>query len=259
MAFDSYTKLVINFNGLDTANTYTAETGQTVTFAGTAQLDTAEKKYGASSLLLDGNSDYVTVPDSDDWQLDAGNGSPFTVDFWVYFNSVAGSSAFFSHSTDSTHKLYGFWSTDNNLYLGCANGAGVYSFYIQRAFTASAGQWYHIAYVRVNNDNGATAWRMFVDGVKATVSKTAGTNWNDNMPNFTGDFTIGVNATTYMNGWIDGFRISKGVARWTDDFTPPTAEFTGTSIGKVNGVSYASIGKVGGVAKASIGKISGVA
>jgi hypothetical protein len=46
-----YVKLLIQFNGIDGANTYTAETGQTVTFVGTAQLDTDQKKFGTASLL----------------------------------------------------------------------------------------------------------------------------------------------------------------------------------------------------------------
>jgi hypothetical protein len=71
---DSYTKLLVHFDGTDGARTHTAETGQTVTFAsGTAQLDTAQKKFGTASLFLDGDSDYVMVPDSDDFDLGASN------------------------------------------------------------------------------------------------------------------------------------------------------------------------------------------
>jgi hypothetical protein len=28
-----------------------------------------------------------------------------------------------------------------------------------------------------------------------------------------------------FNGWLDEFRISKGIARWTSNFTPPTAPY----------------------------------
>jgi hypothetical protein len=30
----------------------------------------------------------------------------------------------------------------------------------------------------------------------------------------------------YFNGWIDEVRISKGIARWTSNFTPPTAPYS---------------------------------
>jgi hypothetical protein len=31
---------------------------------------------------------------------------------------------------------------------------------------------------------------------------------------------------TALDGWIDEFRISKGIARWTEDFTPPTSAYS---------------------------------
>ena len=29
----------------------------------------------------------------------------------------------------------------------------------------------------------------------------------------------------YFNGWLDEFRVSKGIARWTANFTPPAAPY----------------------------------
>ena len=49
-------KLICSFDGADEATAFTAEIGGAFTFAGTAQLDTAQKKLGTASLLLDGNS-----------------------------------------------------------------------------------------------------------------------------------------------------------------------------------------------------------
>ena len=57
-----------------------------------------------------------------------------------------------------------------------------------------------------------------------------------------------------FNGYIDELRISKGIARWAADFTPPTSEYTGGWGGKVLGVS--SPAKVLGVS--SIAKVNGV-
>ena len=78
-------KLLSLFNGADEATTYTAETGQIVTFVATAQLDTAQKEIGSSSLLLDGSGDYCTVPDSADWTFGSGN---FTIDMWIRPHAV---------------------------------------------------------------------------------------------------------------------------------------------------------------------------
>lgn len=101
--YDSYDVLLIHFNGTDAATSYTAESGQTVTFAGTAQLDTDQKEFGASSLLLDGNSDYVTVPDATTWDFGTGN---FTIDFWVRFNSKTGAQYFISQYADASNYWY---------------------------------------------------------------------------------------------------------------------------------------------------------
>ena len=77
---DAYTKLCSHFNGADGATDYTDPVAGAATFGGTAQLDTAQKEFGTAALLLDGNSDYVTYPDSDDWSFGTGD---FTIDFWI--------------------------------------------------------------------------------------------------------------------------------------------------------------------------------
>ncbi len=85
---DSYTKLMIHFDGVDAATAdITATTGQTVSLEGNACLDTAQKTFGTASLLLDGTGDYATVQDHADWYFGA---DPFTIDFWFYENPVGG-------------------------------------------------------------------------------------------------------------------------------------------------------------------------
>ena len=96
---DSYTKALLHFDGADTSTTITDESGKTWTPAGTAQIDTAQYKW-TSSLLLDGNSDYISTPDHDDFNVGSGD---FTIDFWVRFNSVPGAggySCFFAQRTN---------------------------------------------------------------------------------------------------------------------------------------------------------------
>ena len=216
MAYDSYTKLLIKFNGADAATTHTAETGQTVTFAGTAQIDTAQKKLGISSLLLDGNSDYVTVPDSDDWTLGAGD---WSFDFWVRFNSLTGYQFFWGHYQDDSNAFSIFKTDTHKIHVGGRNGSGTdVGFETNSAVFSSANQWYHVEVSR----NGATNY-CFVDGVSQAITNLAafGTYVNVGaVPN------IGRYYATYyfMNGWIDNFRFSKGICRHTANFTPPVSE-----------------------------------
>ena len=78
--------------------------------------------------------------------------------------------------------------------------------------------WYHMALSREG-----TSMRWFVDGdLKDT--QTVSTDINPS----TDGLRIGApNYTSgeYINGWIEEFRFSKGVARYTANFTPPTAAY----------------------------------
>jgi hypothetical protein len=56
-----------------------------------AQIDTAQKPFGASSLLLDGTGDNVTAPDSADWNFGSGD---FTVEAAIRLPALPSSGNF---------------------------------------------------------------------------------------------------------------------------------------------------------------------
>jgi hypothetical protein len=89
---------------------------------------------------------------------------------------------------------------------------------ISAAQTFSTGVWYHVAYVR----NGSS-FRLFVDGTE----KTAGATISGTLFNGTAPFNVGRTAdgSNFLNGYIDDLRITKGVARYTANFTAPTKAF----------------------------------
>jgi hypothetical protein len=218
--YDDYTKLLCTFKGADGATTFTAETGQTVTFVGTAQIDNAQSKFGGTSLLLNGTTDYATLPDNDNWYFGTGD---FTIDCWVRWNTlpVGGSQKMFSQYQDM----------NNRFQLQVSEASGVYTLrfthYPNNATAdidfskVSSGlvvnTWYHIAVVRSGN-----SWYIFQDGVQQGTTETNANSILDN----TGLLYIGCrgDVTGLINGWIDEFRISKGIARWTANFTPPASQ-----------------------------------
>jgi hypothetical protein len=63
-----------------------------------------------------------------------------------------------------------------------------------------------------------------VDGVLGSAVDVTGVTANDSAYKFAvgcaGEYT-----TSPFNGSIDEFRFSKGIARWTANFTPPTSEY----------------------------------
>jgi len=215
---DEYTKLMLHFNGENGSTNIVddSDSNHSVTTYGTAKLSSAEERFGSASLLLDGINDYITVPDSDDWNFGAGD---FTMDFWVRFNSVASPCGFYDQAVNSSNMVYWAWyQTINTLYFGAFLGANCVGQW-GCSWSPSINTWYHIAVVR----NGSTPY-IFIDGVSKTltIDTAPGT-----FPDIAADPKIGyyVNNSYYMNGYIDEFRISKGIARWTTDFTPPSSEY----------------------------------
>ena len=191
---------------------YKGITHYAITFVGTAQLSTAQKKFGSSSLLLDGDSDYLTAPDNDDWFFGS---SSFTIDVWVRFSSVSVSQTIVGQSVDGNH----FWrlcASFNNSRLDFYEYQAGDITLVYGSWSPSVNTWYHIAAV-----NNAGTLKLYIDGtLLATGTYHSGTNMATPLKIGYGDYE-----TAYFNGWIDGLRVSKGIARWTADFTPPSAQY----------------------------------
>ena len=79
-------KLLLPFDGSNgaTSTTDSSNNNSTVTFVGTSQISTAQSKFGSSSMLFDGDSDYLTVTNSSFSSLSS-SGKSFTIEYWVYF------------------------------------------------------------------------------------------------------------------------------------------------------------------------------
>src|SRR3990167_8964163 len=184
---DGNTKLWSGFEGADAAVAYSDLIEGAYTFLGTAQLDTAQKANGSASLLLDGDSDYLTLPTSDSWNLAGGD---FTLECRVRFNALT---------------------------------AGTYPIFIARCYnTAGSGGWnvyYNVDTSRLNfyySTNGSNAIDLFVawtPSLNTSKPLSLGVDLNVSDAPIAGD---------YLNGWLDEVIISKGIARWTGDFTPST-------------------------------------
>ena len=214
--------LLLPFDGSDTATSTSDESdnSHTITFAGTAQLDTAQKKFGTASLLLDGDSDYIQVADHNSFDFGAGD---FTAECWIRFAAL-GNNTIFSHWANGTASSMSYYLTHFNssglLRLGYYLGSNLDASY---SWSPSTGTWYHIALER-----SGTTIKVYIDGtsvISASASTTALRDSED-------PFRVGVfnDASTgsptlewYFNGHIDDLRITKGIARYGTNFTPPTS------------------------------------
>ena len=177
---------------------------------GNAQVSTSVKKFGTGSMAFDGSGDYLFTPLKP--ELGYGTGD-FTIEFWAYPNNSTGVQVIVDQRAGSANR------TAPTIYL---NG-GALRYYTDNADritggSVSASQWSHIALSR-----SGSSTRLFINGTQTGSTITDTRNYIDS-PLYIGEASDGVGGAAF-NGYIDDLRITKGVARYTANFTPPTAPF----------------------------------
>lgn len=202
------TSLLLNFTN---AGIYDAATLNDLVTVGDAQVSTAQAKFGSSSMAFDGTGDWLTFPDSPVMQLGTGN---FTIEGWLYLPFLGTARGIVSKGTSTTG-----WSVGVNL-------LNQFTFaYTTSTLTAATaltmGQWVHFAVVRNGSATGNV--KIYFNGVlDATSGGAINDNFNQTSIGYVGADRVG---TSPMNGYIEDLRITKGYARYTANFTPPTAPF----------------------------------
>lgn len=215
VAWDTYTKLMLHGDGVDGSTTITDEIGKVATVLGNTQIDTAQFKFSTASIYFDGTGDSITFLDSADWAFGTGD---FTIDFWARFEVSGAGHTFFSQFVSSSEYTRFHLNNGNTLAFAHESSGNFISF--SSSWTPSLATWYHIALVR----NGTT-FTLYVDGVALVTTTDA-----DSIAEMTAVAEIGsFNATNYFQGWLDEYRVSKGIARWTANFTPPTVAYSASS------------------------------
>jgi hypothetical protein len=188
---------------------------KTVTAVGNAQISTAQSKFGGASIAFDGTGDYLTTPSNSSIHV---LGSDFTLEAWIRTNAAQNDFTILSTYNDAGSNTVGYivrlTSTAFRWFVGKGGPSSVVE---DRTFAFTSGQWYHIAVTSSSN-----VGRIFIDG-----SLQGATFDNSGTVNSTQTLQIGRTHTSTLdfNGYIDDLRITKGVARYTANFTPPTAPF----------------------------------
>lgn len=200
------TQLLLNFTNAGIIDNTGKNNLETV---GNAQIDTAVKKYGTGSLEFDGTGDWLLVPNSPDNQLGTGN---FTIEFWVYLNATGAVRGFVGKGDASTGWLVSLVSTNT---VRFTYGSST----ITSTGTLSGSTWHHIAVVR--EGTGTNQTKIYINGTNDGTG-TVSTDFNQTEVMYIGANRTGGDA---LNGFIDDLRITKGVARYTANFTAPTKEF----------------------------------
>jgi len=205
------TQLLLNYTNAGIPDATAKNVLETV---GNAQISTAQSKFGGSSMSFDGTGDYLTLT-ANPTNFAFGTGD-FTIEMWLYTNSVS-NSVFYDGRPAGTNGAYPMLYFISGFLYYWVNGANVIA---SGTAVLSTSTWYHIALCR-----SGTNTKLFLDGVQIGSTYTDSNNYlnTGNRP------WIGVNAnstnTSYLNGYIDDLRITKGYARYTTNFTPPTSAF----------------------------------
>jgi hypothetical protein len=200
----SGTSVLLNFTN---AGMYDARAISNLTGFGTAQASTTQAKWSPTSAYFNGSASYLTLPTNAAFTFGTGD---FTVECWVYLANVSGSKFILDMRPENTDGTYPV------LYM---NGASA-TWYINSAArltgTVAATTWTHIA---ISRSSGVS--KMFINGVQAGSNYTDATNYLSSAPAIgSARYPTGSNL---LNGYLQDFRITKGVARYTATFTPPTA------------------------------------
>ena len=231
-------ELLLPFEGAndDTSTTDESDSNHTVSFNGSADISTAQKKFGGSSLYLPGGSnDYINIAGSSDFNFGTDD---FTIEFWMYRTHTAYGVVVETRGGEDTTSTDGI-----TFYLG-SGGNNEMRVAVNRSNVIDINQdhqtndqWQHFAIVR----EGSTM-TLYIDGT-ARGSGSNSTNFNRTRPIRIGNFHGSGSGGIGFQGYIDDFRVTKGLARYTSNFTPPSAAHP-TSEG-ITENKY--IGQIGGI------------
>jgi len=223
----SSVSMLLHFDGADTSTTFTdsSSSPRTVTPVGNAQIKTAQSKFGGASGGFDGTGDYLTLDGSSGFAFGSGD---FTIEFWVYVTTLSVAQTLYSSNANGeVNGAYPSILLDNfePAIKYSLNGAYV----IQTTSTLAINTWYHVAAARAGSST-----KLFLNGVQEGVTFTDSTS----LLIGAGAPQIGrlpFNNTQFLNGYLDDMRVTKGVARYTANFTPPAEAFADTAAPNIVG------------------------
>lgn len=202
--------LLLQMDGSNGSTTFTdtSSYNRTVTPFGTAAISTNQSVFGSSSALFNGNGAYLTSPASSDWNL-SDNNVNVTIEFFMY------------KTADKQCTLVsadgGAWRVKNEA-SGTVSLQGPSNQSRETTTTYPLNTWLHVAVVRLGG-----IFTIYVGGV-AGVSGTLTPQNTNSAVLYIGRNPLAGNTWDYP-GYLDSLRITKGVARYSSNFTPPALPF----------------------------------
>lgn len=169
-----------------------------------AQISSSQSIFGGTSGYFAGVNINLSTPSTNAFAFGSGD---YTVECWMY-----------ETNTNLSFNLFAFSDNQDNVNLNW-NGAGTLSYNNGSSNgypSILPNVWYHIALVRRNG-----VVRVYVNGVVTLSQATTP------VTNSARSLYVGGNPAVFscFRGYIDEFRVTKGVARYTSNFSVPTKAF----------------------------------
>jgi len=203
---DGYTKSLLHFDGAASSTSFIDESKKIWTSRGPT-LNTDQKKFGVSAALFISNQ--IDTPANSDFSPGT---SDWTIDFWIFrCGDMANNATVVVADAGGTGWQITFGST-LNAFKFTSKATGTWANNIDSTTAIADITWTHFALVRY-----VDTLTMYINGTSAGSFNCAGLSFTE-----TGSvFVVGGG----LIGWIDEFRFSKGIARWTSNFTPPVSDY----------------------------------
>ena len=191
-----------------------SQRAEQVKLYGNTKSSTTQTKFLSSSIKVDGTGDYIIVNPKDGFDFGTGD---FTIETWVYTTSRADYNVLFDSRASAVAA---------NLIFGLTSTNGYPYYYTGTEYSAGSGSavalntWTHVALCR-----SGTTMKIFKDGTEV-LSRTDSSSLDGTSTTgvYIGSAVTGIGETF---GYLSDFRITKGLARYTSNFTAPTSALMG--------------------------------
>jgi hypothetical protein len=195
-----------------------ASQSSALTLVDTAKSSTTQIKYGNSSMYFDGSDAIHIAYDNPLYILGTAD---WTIEGWFYRNGGVSDQTMWSFGRSGvvagTNVPHFYFNAAGTWYY--VNGTNQ----IQGAVLANA-TWTHIAVTRSGNNH-----KLFINGVQSGSTWTNAITYSQGRPTI-GGYSPTLNTIQVANrfsGYVQDFRVTKGLARYTTTFTPPAALLEG--------------------------------
>ena len=205
--------LLLHMEGANNSTTFTdsSKNNAPITAYGDAKISTSQSKFGSSSATFDGNGDYLVATLASGFDFGTGD---FTIECFLNLNTLSAgyqNIIDFRGGSDSTSPVISVYNAQLQYFVTPFSR-------ITYDSLSQTNTWYHIAVAR---NSGNT--RMFLDGTQVGSTYSDSNNYIN-----TGSVNIGrwpPGNSSWLNGFVDEVRITKGICRYVNNFTAPSSPF----------------------------------